>query len=119
MAFVMKPQEGMGKPFVPLSRGRDGLLSDLVGTMLNVAPVSTKYLSYSSSFCQSGISGQICEGNAWWWQWHVLLLRAPSCKELGAAFSEKVQGSTHILPLPHKNCGIYTCYCQGFEFVKS
>ncbi len=43
--FWMKPQEGIGCPSVPLRRGPDGLQ----GTMLNVAPVSTKYLSFVNS----------------------------------------------------------------------
>ncbi len=41
----MKQQEGIGKPLVPLRWGPDGLLFDLQGTMLNIAPVLTKYLS--------------------------------------------------------------------------
>jgi hypothetical protein len=41
----MKQQEGIGKPFVPMRWGPDGLLFDLQGKMLNIAPVFTKYLS--------------------------------------------------------------------------
>jgi hypothetical protein len=47
--FLMKPQEGMVCPSAPLSRGPDGLKFWLQGTMLKVAPVSTKYLSFVSS----------------------------------------------------------------------
>jgi hypothetical protein len=47
--FLMKPQEGMVCPSAPLSRGPDGLEFWLQGTMLKVAPVSTKYLSFVSS----------------------------------------------------------------------
>jgi hypothetical protein len=47
--FLMKPQEGMVCPFAPLSKGPDGLEFWLQGTMLKVAPVSTKYLSFVSS----------------------------------------------------------------------
>ncbi len=45
----MKPQERMGWPSAPLRRGPDGLEFWLQGTMLKVAPVSTKYLSVNSS----------------------------------------------------------------------
>jgi hypothetical protein len=47
--FLMKPQEGMVCPSAPLSRGPDGLEFWLQGTMLKVAPVSTKYLSFVKS----------------------------------------------------------------------
>jgi hypothetical protein len=45
----MKPQEGIGCPSAPLRRGPDGLEFLLQGTMLNVAPVSIKYLSFDNS----------------------------------------------------------------------
>jgi hypothetical protein len=45
----MKPKEGMVCPSAPLSRGPDGLEFWLQGTMLKVAPVSTKYLSFVGS----------------------------------------------------------------------
>jgi hypothetical protein len=45
----MKPQEGIGCPSAPLRRGPDGLVFLEQGTMLSVAPVSTKYLSFVSS----------------------------------------------------------------------
>ncbi len=44
----MKPLEGIGCPSVPLRRGPDGLEFWLQGTILKVAPVSTKYLSLVS-----------------------------------------------------------------------
>jgi hypothetical protein len=47
--FLMKPQERMVCPSAPLSKGPDGLEFWLQGTMLKVAPVSTKYLSFVSS----------------------------------------------------------------------
>jgi hypothetical protein len=47
--FLMKPQEGIGCPSDPLRRGPDGLEFWLQGTMLKVAPVSTKYLSFVNS----------------------------------------------------------------------
>lgn len=49
MTFEMKPQEGVSRPLAPLRRGPDSLLLDLQGTMLNVALVSTKYLSLVDS----------------------------------------------------------------------
>jgi hypothetical protein len=45
----MKSQEGISCPSAPLRRGPDGLEFWLQGTMLKVAPVSTKYLSLVSS----------------------------------------------------------------------
>jgi hypothetical protein len=39
----------MGCPSAPLRRGPDGLEFWLQGTMLKVAPVSTKYLSFVNS----------------------------------------------------------------------
>ena len=39
-----------GWPSAPLSRGPDGPTVDIQGTVLNVAPVSTKYLSFVNSF---------------------------------------------------------------------
>jgi stringent starvation protein B len=41
----MNFQEGIGKPFAPWRRGLDGLVFDAHGIMLNVTPMSTKYLS--------------------------------------------------------------------------
>jgi hypothetical protein len=37
-----KPQEGIGNPFANLTRGPDGPLFDVHGTMLCVSTVSTK-----------------------------------------------------------------------------
>jgi hypothetical protein len=48
-SFLIKPQEGIGWPSAPLRRGPDGLEFWLQGTMLKVAPVSTKYLSLVNS----------------------------------------------------------------------
>jgi hypothetical protein len=47
--FLMKPQEGIGCPSAPLRRGPDGLEFLLQGTMLNIATVSIKYLSFVNS----------------------------------------------------------------------
>jgi hypothetical protein len=44
--LVMKAQEVICFPFGPLRRGPDGLLLEEQGIMLNVAPVSTKNLSF-------------------------------------------------------------------------
>jgi hypothetical protein len=45
----MKPHKGIGCQSAPLRRGPDGLEFFLQGTKLNVAPVSTKYLSFVNS----------------------------------------------------------------------
>ena len=50
----MNPQVGIGLPFAPLRIGPDGLALELCGTMLKVAPVSTKKLLFEiSSFKKS------------------------------------------------------------------
>ncbi len=45
----MNPQEGIGCPSASLRRGPDGVVLELQVTILNVPPVSTKYLSQVSS----------------------------------------------------------------------
>jgi hypothetical protein len=42
--FLTKPQKGIGCPSTPLRRGLDGLKFCLQGTIVKVAPVSTRYL---------------------------------------------------------------------------
>ncbi len=42
----MKPQEGIGWPSEPLNKGLDEPALDVLRTILNVAPVSAKYLSF-------------------------------------------------------------------------
>jgi hypothetical protein len=46
--ILMNPQEGIGCTSAHLIRGPDGLELWLKGTMLKVAPVSTRYLSLVS-----------------------------------------------------------------------
>ncbi len=48
-SFLDEPPRGVLLPICPLQRGPDGLEFRLQGTMLKVAPVSTKYLSLVSS----------------------------------------------------------------------
>jgi hypothetical protein len=57
------PQEGIGCPSAPLSRGPDGVILEVQGTVFNVAPVSTKYLSQVNSSVKKNESG-IC------WEMH-------------------------------------------------
>ena len=53
----MNPQVGIGLPFDPLRIGPDGLSFELCGTMLKVAPVLTKKLSFEiSSFKKSKLA---------------------------------------------------------------
>jgi hypothetical protein len=47
--FLTNPQEGIGCPSAHLRRGPDRVVLELQGAILNVAPVSTKYLSRVSS----------------------------------------------------------------------
>jgi hypothetical protein len=61
----MKTQEGIAFPFAPLRRGPDGLLLEEQGIMFNVAPVSTKNLSFVNSLMRK--SNQGWWGNAWQW----------------------------------------------------
>jgi hypothetical protein len=58
----MKPQEGIGCPSAPLRRGPDGLEFWLQGTMLKVAPVSTKYLSMVSLSVRKISPALVCIG---------------------------------------------------------
>jgi hypothetical protein len=55
----------MNHPFAPLIREPDGLVLDAQGIMINVAPVSTKYLSLVNSSV-SKINPAFA-GNAWLW----------------------------------------------------
>jgi hypothetical protein len=48
-SFFNQTQEGIGCPSAPLRKGPDGLEFWLQGTMLIIAPVSTKYLSFVNS----------------------------------------------------------------------
>jgi hypothetical protein len=41
------PQKGIGFPSAPLGRGPDVVVLEVQGTILNVAPVSTKYQNLS------------------------------------------------------------------------
>jgi hypothetical protein len=52
----------MGWPSAPLRRGQDGLEIWLQGTMIKVAPVSTK--TYHWSICQLETSSQCLKENA-------------------------------------------------------
>ncbi len=129
-AFMMKPQQGMGKPFSPLRRGPNGLLLALSGTMLNVASLSTKYLSLvissvgsvSTKYLSLVISsvrnirpelGGKCMA--------VIVacvdVAAPEPKEAQRRFSffNRWKGPhTHSGSFPRRSCGTYACHCWGF-----
>jgi hypothetical protein len=114
----MKPQEGIGCPSAPLRRGQDGLEFCLQGTMLNVAPVSTKYLSFVNSSVKKinpALAGKYmavvvaCVG----------LAAEPKVVQRQAGFPTKYRVEHTCEPYGRSNCEIYTRHCQGFERNKN
>jgi hypothetical protein len=69
--FVNETPRGDRLASAPLSKGPDGPALDVQATILNVAPVSTKYLLFVNSSIEK--LGLHLLGNAWLWQWHVLI----------------------------------------------
>jgi hypothetical protein len=110
----MKPQEGIGCPSAPLRRGPDGLGFLLQGTMLNVAAVSTKYLSFVNSSVKKirpALAGKCIA---------VAVACVSGCRtESGSAanysFPNKHRAECTCEPYGHSSCEIYRCHCQGFE----
>ncbi len=112
----MKPQEGIGCPSAPLRRGQDGLAFWLQGTMLSVAPVSTKYLSFvnfSVRKINPALAG-ICIAVAC-----VGLAAKPKVARRQASFLTKHRAEPTCEPYGRNNCEICTRHCQGFERNKS
>jgi hypothetical protein len=114
----MKPQEGIASPSAPLRRGPDGVAFWLQGTILSVAPVSTKYLSFVNSsvrkinpaFARKCIAVAVaCVG----------LATEPKVAQRQASFLTKHRAEHTCEPYGRNNCEIYTCHCQGFERNKS
>ncbi len=110
----MKPQEGIGCPSAPLRRGLDGLEFWLPGTMLKVAPVSTKYLSFVSSSVRkmsTALAGKCiivavaCAG----------LATEPKMVRRQTSFPTKHRVEHTTEPCWHNNYEICTHHCQGSE----
>jgi hypothetical protein len=110
----MKPQEGMVCPYAPLSRGPDGVEFWLQGTMLKVAPVSTKYLSFVSLSIRKmslALAGKCiavavaCAG----------LAAEPKMVQRQTSFPTKHRVEHTCEPYWHSNCEICTRHCQGSE----
>ncbi len=112
--FLMKPQERIGCPSAPLSRGPDGLEFLLQGTMLKVAPVSTKYLSFVSSSVRKmspALAGKCIA---------VTMACAGLAAELKmvrrqTSFMTKHRVKNTCEPYWRSNCEICTRHCQGSE----
>jgi hypothetical protein len=113
-SFFMKPQEGMVCPSAPLSRGPDGLEFSLQGTMLQVAPVLTKYLSIVSSSVRKmspALAGKCiavamaCAG----------LAAEPKMVRRQTSFPTKHRVQYTCEPYGLSNCEICTRHCQGSE----
>jgi hypothetical protein len=116
--FLMRPQEGIGCPSAPLRRGPDGLAFWLQGTMLSVAPVSTKHLSFvnlsvrkiNPAFAGKCIAVAVaCVG----------LTAEPKVAQRQASFLTKHRAERTCEPYGHNNCEICTRHCQGFERNKN
>jgi hypothetical protein len=110
----MKPQEGIGCPSAPLRRGPDRLEFWLQGTMLKVAPVSTKYLSFVSSSIRKmspALAGKCiavavaCAG----------LAAEPKMVRRQTSFPTKHRVEHTCDPCWGNNYEICTCHCQGSE----
>jgi hypothetical protein len=110
----MKSQVVIGCPSAPLRRGPNGLEFWLKGTMLKVAPVSTKYLSFVSSSLRkmSPASAGKC------------IAVAVACAGLAAepkmvwrqtSFSTKDRVEHTCEHCWCNNYEIGTCHCQGSE----
>jgi hypothetical protein len=109
----MNPQEGIGCPSAPLRRGPDGLEFWLQGTMLKVAPVSTKYMLFVNLTVMKispALAGKC-------------IAVAVACVELAAepkvvrrrvSFPTKHRVKRTCEPYGRSNCEIYTHHCQGF-----
>ncbi len=116
--FLMNPQERIGCPSAPFRRGPDGLEFWLQGTMLKVAPVSTKYLSLvslsvikiSPALAKKCIAVAVaCVG----------LAAEPKVVRQQASFLTKHWVEHTCEPYGGSNCEIYTRHCQGFERSKN
>jgi hypothetical protein len=112
--FLMKPQEGIGCPSPLLRRGPDGLDFKLQGTMLKVAPVSTKYLSFVNSSVKNikpALAGK-CMAVA---VACVELAAEPKLVRRQSSFPTKHRVKRTCEPCWRSSCEIYRCHCQGFE----
>ncbi len=87
--FWINPQEGIGCPSAPLRRGPDGLEFAVQGTMLKVAPVSTKCLSLVNLSVRKISPALAGKGIA----------VAVACARMAIKFSDQVQGETHLWAL--------------------
>jgi hypothetical protein len=101
-------------PSAPLSKGPDGLEFWLQGTMLKVAPVSTKYLSFVSSsvrIISPALAGKCiavakaCAG----------LAVEPKMVLRQISFPTKHRVGHTCEPYWRSNCEICTRHCQGSE----
>jgi hypothetical protein len=114
----MNPQEGLGWPSAPLRRGPDGLEFWLQGTMLKVAPVSTRYLSLVSSSVRKinpALAGKciavavVC----------VRMAGEPKWVRQLFSFSTKHSVQHTCEPCGRSSCEIYRCHCQWFGTNKN
>ncbi len=106
------------RPSAPLRRGPDGLEFLLQGTILKVAPVSTKYLSFVYSSVKKirpTLAGKCiavavaCAGVA----------AEPKVVRWLISFPTKHRAKRTCEPYGRSSCEIYRCYCQGFETNKN
>jgi hypothetical protein len=116
--FLTNPQEGIGCPSAPLSRGPDRVALEVQGTTLNVAPVSTKYLSWVNLSVRK-MSPAFAE---------KCMAVAVACVDVAAkpvrvrrlfSFLTKHRVKCTCETCGHSSCEIYTHHCQGFETNRS
>ncbi len=112
--LVMKPQEGICFPICSLEKGTRWVAVEEQGIMLNVAPVSTKNLSFINSSVRK-----------------IKPVSAGKCMEVAVAcagFAAKLVKARQLFSFPTSckvlhtcgllhgsNCDTCTCHCRGFE----
>jgi hypothetical protein len=114
----MKPQEGIGLPSAPLRRGPAGPALDVQGTILNVVPVSTKYLLFINSSVKKmrpAFAGKCMA---------VAVACAIFVTELVRvwqrfSFQTRNTGKCTCVLCCHRNCETCTCHCPGFGKKRS
>jgi hypothetical protein len=109
----MNPQEGIGCPSAPLRRGPDELEFGVQGTMLKVAPVSTKYLSLVNSAVRKispALAGKCIA---------VAVTCVGMAVELKGVLWQFSFPTKHRVKNTCEPCWCINCHCHGFEKNRS
>jgi hypothetical protein len=110
--FLIKPQEGISWPSAPLRRGPDGLEIWLQGTMLKVAPVSTK-IPIIGQFVSQKNQASVCGK-----------MHSRGSGMCGKSRRTERGSAARNAPVPVRPIGVVivkfcTCHCQGFEMSEN